>query len=71
MRLRTKSMSILLKIPNGPGKMSAKTPSEWVGEDGIDSDIEIMASGSKKVETIRAVSANFDFSRNPSFKARL
>ena len=33
-------MSILLKIPNGPGKMSAKTPSEVAGEDGIDSDID-------------------------------
>ena len=33
-------MSILLKIPIGPGKMSAKTPSEVAGEDGIDSDID-------------------------------
>ena len=33
-------MSILWKIPNGPGKMSAKTPSEMAGEDGIDSDID-------------------------------
>ena len=39
-RLRTKSMSILLKIPNSPGKMSAKTPSEVAGEDWIDSDID-------------------------------
>ena len=33
-------MSILLKILNGLGKMSAKTPSEVAGEDGIDSDID-------------------------------
>ena len=33
-------MSILLKIPNGPGKMSAKTPSEVAGEDGIETDID-------------------------------
>ena len=33
-------MSILLKIPNSPGKMSAKTPSEGAGEEGIDSDID-------------------------------
>ena len=40
LRLRTKSMSILLKIPNGPCKILAKTPSEVAGEDGIDSDID-------------------------------
>ena len=45
MRLRTKSVSILLKIPNGPGKMSAKTPSEVAGEDGIDSDIDFKKKG--------------------------
>ena len=33
-------MSILLKILNGLCKMSAKTPSEVAGEDGIDSDID-------------------------------
>ena len=41
MRLRTKSVSILLKILNGVCKISAKTPSEVAGEDGIDSDIDI------------------------------
>ena len=40
MRLRTKSMSIVLKIPNGPGKVSAKTSSKVAGEDGVDSDID-------------------------------
>ena len=30
-----------------------------------------MASGSKKVESIRSILSNFDFSRNSSFKARL
>ena len=29
-----------MKIPNGLCKMSAKTPSEVAGEDGIDSDID-------------------------------
>ena len=33
-------MSILLKIPDGPCKISAKMPSEVAGEDGIDSDID-------------------------------
>ena len=40
MRLRTKSVPILLKIPNAPAKILTKTPSEVVGEDGIDSDID-------------------------------
>ena len=40
MRLRTKSVSILLKIPNGLCKISAKTPSDVAGEDGIDTDID-------------------------------
>ena len=35
-KLKTKSVPILLKIPNGLCKMSAKTPSEVAGEDGID-----------------------------------
>ena len=38
-RLRTKSVPILLKIPNALTKMLTKTPSEVAGEDGIDSDI--------------------------------
>ena len=41
MRPRTKSVPILLKIPNGHAKISTKTPSEAAGEDGIDSDINI------------------------------
>ena len=40
MRLRTKSVPILLKIPNAPAKILTKTPSEVAGEDGIDSDID-------------------------------
>ena len=40
MRLRSKSTSILLKILNGLVKMFTKMPSEVVGEDGIDSDID-------------------------------
>ena len=40
MRLRTKSVPILLKIPNGPFKIFTKTPSEVAGEDGIDTDID-------------------------------
>ena len=40
MRLRTKSVPILLKILNAPEKILAKTPSEVAGEDGIDSDID-------------------------------
>ncbi len=34
-RLRPKSGSILLKIPNGLENISAKTPSEVAGEDGL------------------------------------
>ena len=41
MRLRSKSTSILLKIPNGLVKIFTKTPLEVAGEDGIDSDINI------------------------------
>ena len=33
-------MSILLKILNGLCKMSAKTPSEVAGEDGVNTDID-------------------------------
>ena len=40
MRLRTKSVPILLKIPNAPAKILTKTSSEVAGEDGIDSDID-------------------------------
>ena len=40
MRLRTKSVPILLKILNAPEKILTKTPSEVAGEDGIDSDID-------------------------------
>ena len=40
MKLRTKSVPILLKIPNGLVKIFIKTPSEVAGEDGIDSDID-------------------------------
>ena len=40
MRLRTKSVPILLKIPNAPAKILTKTPLEVAGEDGIDSDID-------------------------------
>ena len=40
MRLRTKSVPILLKILNAPAKILTKTPSEVDGEDGIDSDID-------------------------------
>ena len=40
MRLRTKSVPILLKILNAPAKILIKTPSEVAGEDGIDSDID-------------------------------
>ena len=40
MRLRTKNVPILLKIPNAPAKILTKTPSEVAGEDGIDSDID-------------------------------
>ena len=40
MRLRTKSVPILLKIPNALAKILTKTPSEVAGEDGIDSDID-------------------------------
>ena len=40
MRLRTKSVLILLKIPNAPAKILTKTPSEVAGEDGIDFDID-------------------------------
>ena len=40
-RLRSKSTSILLKILNGLVKISAKTPSEVAGEDGIEIDIDI------------------------------
>ena len=40
MRLRTKSVPILLKILNTPEKILTKTPSEVAGEDGIDSDID-------------------------------
>ena len=40
MRLRTKSVPILLKILNAPAKILTKTPSEVAGEDGIDSDID-------------------------------
>ena len=40
MRLRTKSVPILLKIPNAPAKILTKTPSEVAKEDGIDSDID-------------------------------
>ena len=40
LRLRTKSVPILLKILNGLVKMFTKTPSEVEGEDGIDSDID-------------------------------
>ena len=39
-RLRTKSVPILLKILNAPEKILTKTPSEVAGEDGIDSDID-------------------------------
>ena len=46
-RLRTKSMSILLKIPNGLCKIFTKTPSEVVGADGVNTDI-----GFKKKEQI-------------------
>ena len=44
-RLRTKSMSILSKIPNGLCKISAKTSSKVAGEDGIDSDIDFKKKG--------------------------
>jgi hypothetical protein len=47
MRLRTKSVPILLKIPNALAKILTKTPSEAAGEDGTDSDIH-----SKKKEQI-------------------
>ena len=40
-RLRTKSMSISLKISKAPAKILTKTPSEVAGEDGIDSDIDL------------------------------
>ena len=40
MRLRTKSVPILLKILNAPEKILTKTPLEVMGEDGIDSDID-------------------------------
>ena len=40
MRLRTKSVPILLKIPNALAKILTKTPSEVAGEDEIDSDID-------------------------------
>ena len=40
MRLRTKSVPILLKILNAPEKILTKTPSEVAGEDRIDSDID-------------------------------
>ena len=41
MRLRTKSVPILLKILNAPAKILTKTPSEVAGEDGIEIDIDI------------------------------
>ena len=41
MRLRTKSVPILLKILNAPEKILTKTPSEAAGEDGIDSDVDL------------------------------
>ena len=40
MRLRTKSVPILLKIPNSLCKMSAKTPSEVAGGGGVNTDID-------------------------------
>ena len=40
MRLRTKSVSILSKIPNGMGKIPAKTPWEVAREDGVNTDID-------------------------------
>ena len=40
MRLRTKSVPILFKIPNALAKILTKTPSDVAGEDGIDSDID-------------------------------
>ena len=40
-RLRTKSMSISLKISKAPAKILTKTLSEVAGEDGIDSDIDL------------------------------
>ena len=68
MRLRTKSVPILLKIPNTPAKILTKTPSEVAGEDGIDSDIDfkkeeqiVISRGEKlrknKLENFQALQA--------------
>ena len=40
MRLRTKSVPILLKILNAPEKILTNTPSEVAGEDGGNTDID-------------------------------
>ena len=62
MRLRTKSVPILLKILNAPEKILTKTPSEVAGEDGIDSDIDF-----KKKEQIVIVRGEKLRKKNISF----